>query len=203
MAYFVRFPVSVASTTAVIVLYPSRVSEPELEFIGQNAVAASGTNTYSPLPVYVDAEDRSAMEWTKSETAADAQFAVVGGAGEWFPYLTNRTPVIVKYGTEWLGQETFRRHELAQEQLRECWNATCMNATLVRHDFASEVDYLYVPYGAFMSGRSSATISPALHESLLASEQFTQVYRNEGVGVYEYNRTAAVVREMRQEIGKE
>jgi len=161
-------------------------------FVGQNMAAASGTGPYSPLPVYVDSEDRSAMEWMESETAADAQIAVVGGASEWFPHLANRTSVIVKYGTEWSGQETFRRHESAQTQLRNCWNASCVNTTLAEHGFASEVDYLYVPYGGFVSGRSGATIPPVLHRSLRASDQFTEVYRNEGVGVYEYNRTATV-----------
>ncbi|MFC6757201.1 MULTISPECIES: hypothetical protein [Haloarcula] len=161
-------------------------------FVGQNMAAASGTSTYSPLPVYADAEDRTAMDWIEAETAADAQVAVVGGASEWFPYLANRTSVIVKYGTEWSGQETFTRHESAQHELRSCWNASCVNATLVDHEFAAEVDYLYVPYGGFMSGRSGASISPALHESLRSSEQFSRVYRNSGVGVYEYNLTAAV-----------
>ncbi|MBX0287800.1 hypothetical protein EGH22_15800 [Halomicroarcula sp. F28] len=187
---------------------PSRVDLPDLStrqvvaiafflvlvgpFVGQNMAAASGTSTYSPLPVYVDAEDRTAMDWIEDETAADAQVAVVGGASEWFPHLANRTSVIVKYGTEWSGQETFTRHESAQYELRNCWNASCVNATLVDHEFASEVDYVYVPYGGFMSGRGGASISPALHESLRSSEQFTEVYRNSGVGVYEYNRTAAV-----------
>lgn len=161
-------------------------------FVGQNMVAASGTSPYSPLPVYVDSEDRTAMEWIEDETAADAQVAVIGGASEWFPYLANRTSVIVKYGSEWSGAETFSRHESAQYHLRNCWNASCVNATLVDHEFASAVDYVYVPYGGFMSGRTGTTISPALHESLLASDQFTRVYRNRGVGLYEYNRTAAV-----------
>lgn len=49
-----------------------------------------------------------------------------------------------------------------------------------------------MPYGGFISGRSGESISPALHESLRSSEQFSRVYRNSGVGVYEYNRTAAV-----------
>ena len=89
------------------------------------------------------------------------------------------------------GQETFNRHESAQNRLRNCWNASCVNATLVDHAFAPAVDYVYVPYGGFMSGRSGTTISPALHESLVASDQFTRVYRNDGVAVYEYDQTAA------------
>lgn len=161
-------------------------------FVAQNMAVASGTSPYSPLPVYVDAEDRDAMNWIESETAADAQVAVIGGSSEWFPYLANRTSVIVKYGNEWTGQETFHRHESAQYELHDCWNATCMNTTLVDYGFASAVDYVYVPYGGFMSGRTGRTISPALHESLLASDQFTEVYRNRGVGVYDYNQTAAV-----------
>jgi hypothetical protein len=159
-------------------------------FVGQNMAAASGTSPHSPLPVYADADDRTAMAWIESETAADTQVAVVGGASEWFPHLANRTSVIVKYGKEWSGQETFSRHESAQYELRNCWNASCVNATLVDREFAAETDYVYVPYGGFMSGRGGATISPALHESLVASEQFTRVYRNDGVGVYAYNRTA-------------
>ncbi|PSP82787.1 hypothetical protein BRC96_11340 [Halobacteriales archaeon QS_6_64_34] len=170
-------------------------------FVGQNVAAASGTSPYSPLPVYVDAEDRSAMEWIESETAADARIAVVGGSSEWVPYLANRTSVIVKYGTEWSGGDTFDRHESAQNQLTNCWNASCVNATLVDHEFASEVDYLYVPYGGFMSGRSGTTIPPALHESLLASDQFTEVYHNKGVGIYAYNRTTAAGDPGRQPVG--
>ena len=161
-------------------------------FVGQNVAAASGTSPYSPLPVYADAEDRTAMAWVEAETAADAQVAVVGGSSEWFPYLANRTSVIVKYGNEWSGQETFQRHQSAQYRLQNCWNASCVNATLVDHEFASATDYVYVPYGAFMSGRSEGTVSPALHQSLAASEQFTRVYRNRGVAVYAYNRPAAV-----------
>jgi len=159
-------------------------------FVVQNMAAASGTSPYSPLPVYADAEDRTAMAWIENETAADAQVAVIGGASEWFPHLANRTSVIVKYGTEWSGQDTFSRHESAQYNLRNCWNAACVDATLVDHEFAAETDYVYVPYGGFMSGRTGTTISPALHDSLRTSDQFIRVYRNHGVGVYEYNRTA-------------
>jgi len=159
-------------------------------FLAQNMAAASGTSPYSRLPVYADAEDRTAMAWIEDETAADAQVAVIGGASEWFPHLANRTSVIVKYGNEWSGQDTFSRHESAQYHLRNCWNAACVNATLVDHEFAAETDYVYVPYGGFMSGRTGTTISPALHDSLRASDQFARVYRNHGVGVYAYNRTA-------------
>lgn len=164
-------------------------------FISQNMVAASRTSSDSPLPVYVDAEDRSAMEWIEDETAVDAQIAVFGGASEWLPYFTNRTSVIVKYGTEWLGQETFRRHESAQSQLGNCWNASCVNATLVKYEFAPEVDYVYVPYGRFMSGRTATSIPPALHRSMVANPQFTRVYRNSGVSIYKYNQTVPVDRE--------
>ncbi|WP_262180258.1 hypothetical protein [Haloarcula laminariae] len=158
-------------------------------FVGQNMVAASSTNPDSPLPVYADSDDRTAMEWIENETAQDTRVAVVGGASEWFPYLANRTSVIVKYGTEWSGGETFDRHESAQNRLTRCWNASCVNATLGEYGFASEVDYVYVPRGWFVSGRGGATISPALHESMRTSDRFTRVYRNSGVGVYEYNRT--------------
>ena len=158
-------------------------------FVGQNMVAATGTSPNSPLPVYADSADRTAMEWIENETDTDARVAVVGGASEWFPYLANRTSVIVKYGTEWSGGGTFDRHESAQNGLVDCWNASCVSATLAEYGFASEVDYVYVPRGWFVSGRSGETISPALHHSLSASHRFAPVYRNSGVGVYEYNRT--------------
>ncbi|WP_324664157.1 ArnT family glycosyltransferase [Haloarcula sediminis] len=158
-------------------------------FVAQNMVAASGTSPNSPLPVYADSDDRTAMEWIENETATDARVAVIGGSSEWFPYLANRTSVIVKYGTEWSGGGTFDRHESAQNRLTDCWNALCVAGTLTEYEFASEVDYVYVPRGWFVSGRGGATISPALHESMRASDRFTPVYHNSGVGVYEYNRT--------------
>jgi len=159
-------------------------------FVAQNMNAAADTGPYSPLPVYVDSEDQTAMGWVENETAVDARVAVIGSGSEWFPYLANRTSVIVKYGTEWRGRTAWDRHSAAQSRLRGCWNASCVNTTLVEYEFASEVDYVYVPYGSFIAGRSGASISPALHQSLSASERFTLVYRNSGVGIYDYNQTA-------------
>jgi hypothetical protein len=158
-------------------------------FVGQNMAAVSGSGPHSALPAYVDSADRTAMEWIEDETPADAQVAVIGGVSEWFPYLTDRTSVIVKYGTEWSGQATFNRHDAAQSQIADCLTASCVNNVLGEYEFASEVDYVYVPYGSFVSGRSGAAISPVLHQSLAASDQFSLVYRNSGVGVYGYNET--------------
>jgi len=167
-------------------------------FVAANVSVASDSGPYSALPAYVDEEDQSAMGWIENETAADTQVAVVGGVSEWFPYLTDRTSVIVKYGTEWQGEETWDRHQSAQSQLTGCWNASCVDGVLREYNFSSEVDYVYVPYGAFISGRRGMAIAPSLHRSLLASDRFTQVYRNEGVGIYGYNRTAVAPTERRQ-----
>jgi len=165
-------------------------------FAAENVDIATESKSYSALPTYVDDEDRTAMAWVENETAADAQMTVIGGASEWFPYLTNRTSVVVKYGTEWQGEETWDRHQSAQSELAECWNASCVDTVLREYEFAAETDYVYVPYGGFVSGRGGASISPALHQSMLSNDRFERVYRNPGVGIYAYNDTTDTERRL-------
>jgi hypothetical protein len=65
------------------------------------------------------ADQRAAMEWTKSHTPPDSSFVVLSSArywfadsvSEWFPVLAERKSLVTVQGLEWLPDDQFQRAE--------------------------------------------------------------------------------------------
>ena len=146
--------------------------------------AHAGTAT---LPQYVDDDDLRAMEWVTEETDADAEFVVLGDAGEWFPYFTHRTNLVGPWGVEWRGDRAFRHQTWLFVHTSHCWWANCLTLTFARNDVRP--DYLYVPKESYTVKGATKAPRPTLLSSLRSSDRYEVVYENEGVAIFRVDET--------------
>lgn len=146
--------------------------------------AHAGTAT---LPQYVDGDDLRAMEWASEGTSADAEFAVLGDAGEWFPYFTHRTNLIGPWGVEWRGDRAFRHQTNLFVHVSHCWWANCLTTAFAENDV--QPNYLYVPRESYTVKGATKQPRPTLLSSLRSSDRYEVVYENEGVAIFEVDET--------------
>ena len=146
--------------------------------------AHAGTAT---LPQYVDGDDFRAMEWVQAETASDAEFVVLGDAGEWFPYFTHRTNLIGPWGVEWNGDRAFRHQTAMFVRTAHCRWANCLTMTFAENDVRP--DYLYVPKESYTVKGATRHPQPTLLSSLRSSDRYEVVYENEGVAIFRVDDT--------------
>ena len=107
--------------------------------------------SYAPFDG-VTANGFSDMAWIKSQTPADARFAVIAGTpwpndvyGEWLPALADRVSVATMQGREWLSRSAWDDALDSYAQLQLCVHsdATCL-ATWTKAHSELETDYVYV-----------------------------------------------------------
>lgn len=146
--------------------------------------AHAGTAT---LPQYVDGDDIQAMEWVSEETTTDAEFVVLGDAGEWFPYLTHRTNLIAPWGVEWRGDRAFSHQTGLFIHTSHCRWANCLTVAFARNDVRP--DYLYVPKESYTVKGATKQPRPTLLSSLRSSARYDVVYENEGVAIFRVDKT--------------
>lgn len=153
-------------------------------FAASELDAHAGTAT---LPQYVDGDDLQAMEWVSEETASDADFVVLGDAGEWFPYFTHRTNLISPWGVEWRGDRAFSHQTGLFIHTSHCWWANCLTVAFARNDVRP--DYLYVPKESYTIKGTTKQPRPTLLSSLRSSDRYEVVYENEGVAIFRVDDT--------------
>ena len=155
------------------------------------AYAGSQLNTdydhSTTMPQTVDADDRAAMAWVANETSEDAEFAVVGDSAEWFPHYANRSIMISPWGTEWTSPEEFRTHLVRYEEFSDCESAVCAEWTL--RDIPGNAEYVYVPKGEYTIRGQEHEPPEELIESFEDSKRFERRYENEGVVIFEVERS--------------
>lgn len=150
-----------------------------------SAYAASELNAHAgtaTLPQYLDDSHVEAMAWVREGTDPDAEFVVLGDAGEWFPYFTHRTNLVGPWGVEWRGDRAFRRQTGLFVHTSHCPWATCLTAAFARNGV--HPDYLYVSKGEYTVKGATKTRHPALLETLRASSRYEVVYENDGVAIF-------------------
>jgi hypothetical protein len=131
------------------------------------------------LPQTVDTADREAMAWMQANTDPDASVVVLGDAGEWVPYYTQRTSLITPWGTEWEGSQRFQYHLNRYTALSECQDASCLDRELSAVDTVPE--YLYVPKGHYTIRGAEVDQSARMSRSLKESSRYGVVFENDGV----------------------
>lgn len=120
----------------------------------------------TPMGAYVDDDDIEAMEWVAAETPPDAQFAVTGGAAEWFPFVAERTSLVGWWGVEWTTPEQYDRQRTLHGELSACEEAACVNGTLDDTDLDPDYVYLQSP-------------DDGMRDSMLESDRYELAYENE------------------------
>lgn len=131
---------------------------------------------------FIDDDDRAAMQWVQTETPSDARFVVLGDAGEWFPYLTDRTMLVGRWGVEWVSASKYRKQLTQFWELSVCHTEQCLTSTLHRHDV--HPDYVYVPTDEYSALSAVQHQPPSMRQSLIASEKYKLMHENDGVAVF-------------------
>ncbi|WP_267640448.1 hypothetical protein [Haloarchaeobius amylolyticus] len=132
-------------------------------------------------PAFVDEHDVEAMEWAEANTAASADFVVLGDAAEWFPQQSGRSILLGPWGVEWTTPAQYEHHLSTYRDISTCEDASCITATLEQYDYAPE--YVYVPKQGYTVRGMLEHQSPEMRESLVESERYTIAYENEEVVV--------------------
>ncbi|MFC5367575.1 hypothetical protein [Salinirubrum litoreum] len=134
------------------------------------------------LPAFVDDDDREAMDWVATHTAADESFVVLGDAAEWFPYYAERPLLVGPWGVEWESPDQYYTQIERFERASECADAACLDGVLAADD--NPPDYVYVPRGHYTVRGLEHEGTAALRHTMVASSRYERVYRNEGVVVF-------------------
>lgn len=134
------------------------------------------------MVAFIDDDDRAAMQWVQSETPSDARFVVLGDAGEWFPYFTDRTILVGRWGVEWVSAAEYQSQLTQLWELSACHTEQCLTSTLHRHGVQPE--YVYVPKGEYTVLTKTQRQSPSMRQSLVDSNMYQMKYENDGVMVF-------------------
>ena len=142
--------------------------------VGTAGVAAYGEGFDGPQQDTLDA-----LAWVEGQTPPDSQFVIVDPdpeagwwIGDWFPAMTDRTAIDVRYGQEWKGRFDERR-EL---------DLSVNDATTVEELHQAIRESSVEPPTHVFIHRSKRTSS--LVANLRQSSHATQVFANEGVVIF-------------------
>lgn len=147
--------------------------------------AASGVNAHagSPsLPQFVDEGEVEAMQWAEENTAASADFVVLGDAAEWFPQQTDRTMLVGPWGVEWKGHEAYRSQLTQFRHLSLCRSANCLSAELERTGV--HPDYVFVPKGQYTVRGMQKHQTATMTTTMLFSPGYQLAFENSDVAVF-------------------
>jgi hypothetical protein len=136
---------------------------------------------------FIDNDDRAAMQWVQSETSTNATFVVLGDAGEWFPYLTNRTSLVGRWGVEWVSAAKYRVQRTMFWELSTCHTAQCLTQTLHRYDVHPE--YVYIPTEQYTVLTARQRQPSSMRRSLRTAGTYQMVYKNDGVAIFRVDDT--------------
>jgi Dolichyl-phosphate-mannose-protein mannosyltransferase len=99
----------------------------------------------------ISQETMSLATWFHQETREDATFIALGPPpqSEWMPYLLQRTPLIGRWGSEWLG--TYDTAAEVGDQAESCYNRQdwpCVEQLLVRAGLEPNYVIVFKPPGS-------------------------------------------------------
>ncbi len=146
---------------------------------------------------------REAFAWIKANTPGDAKFVVLTGntAGElfcdapveWFPALTDRVSLTTIQGREWTQGADFGSFATQAQAVSACMldsSVDCVEAQTAKlENQPVSYNYLYIQKKApdLVNCRAVGTSlrGEQLIDELRASPQYTEVYQNDSVAVFE------------------
>lgn len=133
-------------------------------------------------PQFIDDNDVEAMNWVATETPPDAQFVVLGDAGEWFPYQTKRTLLVGPWGVEWKSSEEYERQLSLYKDVSKCETETCVTGTLSRLE--TKPSHVYVPTEAYTVRGMEQNPDGQLRADMVHSDRYELVFENDGVAIF-------------------
>jgi hypothetical protein len=147
-------------------------------------ISASGTllGSGSSMVSFVDTDDRTAMQWVQTHTSTSATFVVLGDTGEWFPYLTNRTSLVGRWGVEWVSAVRYRTQLTMFWDVSTCHTAQCLTGRL--HQYDVHPDYVYVPTEQYTVLTTTHRQPSSMRQTLTASNTYKLVYENDEVTIF-------------------
>ena len=120
--------------------------------LGLIYVTFSAVLTTPRLLTGMSADERSAMDWARTNLPASSRVVIVSGefwpidrTAEWFPALTGHVSVATVQGQEWIGDGAFARKAGEYDELQDCAlrDVTCLEAWAT--DTGNTYDYVYIP----------------------------------------------------------
>ncbi len=161
------------------------------------ATISSSSEARSPLYALSE-ENRTAMEWIRTNTPPAAKFIVMPSTtgwgwdapSEWFPVLAGRVSLTTVQGSEWLGASTYNRRQENTKELTKCTSqgVACLQAW-ARNAELDDYAYIYVPKGSGVIGEETVLgrkrdCCAEFRASLAASEEYVLVFNEPGAAVF-------------------
>ncbi|MFC6731009.1 glycosyltransferase family 39 protein [Haladaptatus sp. DYSN1] len=134
------------------------------------------------LPAFIDDSDAAAMSWAAENTDPSARFLVMGDAAEWFPQSTDRAITTGPWGIEWKGSGAYSTQLAQFIDVSTCADAACVSQQVERAGV--HPDYVYVPTDGYTVRGMETDPAPGLYASLVAAEDYTLVFENDGVAIF-------------------
>lgn len=151
-------------------------------FVGGVYASGSLVGGGPSMVSFIDDDDMTTMDWVQNETPPDAKFVVLGDAGEWFPYFTDRTMLVGRWGVEWTTPAEYRAQLTKYWELSTCNTEQCLTETLHRHNVNPE--YVYVPTEQYAALGIVQHQPPSMRQSLVDSEKYQLEHESEGAAVF-------------------
>lgn len=145
----------------------------------------------------VSLNERTAMEWVRSNTPTASKFAVVSGTpdwvvdmvSEWFPALTGHVSVATVQGQEWV-QGGFQRSQGLNTALQGCASADVQCLQNWESNYHESFSYVFIPKGETLLLPAGATSGDTrartadLVKSLSASPVYKVAYDGPGAIIF-------------------
>lgn len=137
--------------------------------VGATQALLADRSLVSPLET-LSPEDRSAMEWLRDHTPADARVLTLSGlhwardaASEWLPALSGRDSVLTVQGSEWLGRGQFLAKQEEHADVQRCAREGECSGGLLAARYRA--DYVFV-YSRCRCARAREGLRPLLADVL-------------------------------------
>lgn len=138
----------------------------------------------------LSADQRSAMDWSRTALPAGSHVVVVSGrewyedaTSEWFPFLADRVSVATVQGYEWLGASAWRRQlDLSAALVAGARDTAAFIGTWARQ-WGVEYDFVYLPKGRLGGVLSEEDCCPAMRTTLRESADYEIVYDGAGATI--------------------
>ncbi len=138
----------------------------------------------------VSKQERTAMEWIRDNTPANASFLVITAgdqwssdrSAEWFPVLAERSSINTVQGYEWVPGLSFGERTAQYEHLQECRQSDSQCLERWAADYDKNFSYVYV--AKTRRGLLQDDCCAILREALAKSPNYALIYDGPGAVVF-------------------
>jgi len=148
--------------------------------------------TSQPVLSSLSSDEIKAMEWVRSSSNLDSRFLVVESSsgwatdrtGEWFPALAKRHSITTMQGREWLPERNFLNYLLIHQDFKQCLGEGI--SCLLTWSDKNSISFSHVFISKTECGLNKANCTNYMISTTHAHPDFSKVYENEGVVIYEH-----------------